>query len=143
MNAKIFREIEPGETLQAGDELLAQEDNYFRWEPVHPQSYGRHVSPCYHAEYRRPIVLPAQQYLLMARYVSKDVPLRIYDSLSEAYAVATNLDGEDHYGLRDAFPETVSPLDAPDFCGFEILLIMADGTVGQAVETFGREPDAI
>ena len=84
-----------------------------------------------------------ERYLLMAHYVSKDIPLRIYGTLSEAYFVATDLEGEDHCRLRDAFPETVSPLDAPDFCGFAILLIMADGTVGQAVETFDRDPDAI
>lgn len=84
-----------------------------------------------------------QRYLLMAQYVSRDIPLRIYDVLGEAVVVATDLEGEDHYRLRDAFPETISPLDAPDFCGFEILLVREDGTVGQAVETFGREPDAI
>ena len=84
-----------------------------------------------------------QRYLLMAHYVSKDIPLRIYDVLGEAVVVATDLEGEDHHRLRDAFPESISPLDAPDFCGFTILLVREDGTVGQAVETFDREPDAI
>ena len=83
------------------------------------------------------------KYLLMAHYVSKDIPLRIYGSLPEAVAVAINLEGEDHHKLRDAFPEVISPLDAPDFCGFAVLLVREDGTVGQAVETFDREPDAI
>ena len=84
-----------------------------------------------------------EKYLLMAHYVAKDVPLRIYSSLPEAVAVATDLEGEDHYRLRDAFPGAVSPLDAPDFCGFSVLEVQPDGTVGQAVETFDRTPDAI
>ena len=84
-----------------------------------------------------------ERFLLMAHYVSKDIPLRIYDVLGEAVVVATDLEGEDHYRLRDAFPEAISPMDAPDFCGFAVLLVREDGTVGHAVETFGREPDAI
>ena len=84
-----------------------------------------------------------RQYLLMAHYVSKDTPLRIYGSLQEAVAIATDLEGEDHHRLRDAFPEAISPLDAPDFCGFAVLLVREDGTVGQAVEAFDRDPDAI
>ena len=83
-----------------------------------------------------------RQYLLMARYVSKDIPLRIYNNLPDACAVAMDLDGE--YGqMYRRFVESVSMLDAPDFCGFEVLLVKADGTVGQAVETFDRDPDAI
>ena len=84
-----------------------------------------------------------ERFLLMAHYVSKDIPLRIYDVMGEAVVVATDLEGEDHYRLRDAFPEAISPMDAPDFCGFAVLLVREDGTVGQAVETFDREPDAI
>ena len=84
-----------------------------------------------------------EKYLLMAHYVAKDVPLRIYSSLPEAVAVATDLEGEDHCRLCYAFPEAVSLLDAPDFCGFAVLLVHEDGTVGQAVETFDRTPDAI
>ena len=84
-----------------------------------------------------------RQYLLMARYVSRDQPLRIYGTLQEACAVAVDLEGEDYMLMAAKFNESVSMLDAPDFCGFEVLLVREDGTVGQAVETFDREPDAI
>ena len=84
-----------------------------------------------------------RQYLLMARYVSHDQPLRIYGTLQQACNVAMSLEGEPYGQMRDAFPEAISPLDAPDFCGFAILLVREDGTVGQAVETFDREADGI
>ena len=85
-----------------------------------------------------------RRYLLMARYVSKDIPLRLYMSLPHASACAVAMDLHGDYSrLRDTFPEVVSSSDAPDFCGFEVLLVREDGTVGLPVETFDREPDAI
>jgi hypothetical protein len=83
-----------------------------------------------------------RRYLLMARYVSKDIPLRLYRRLPDACAVAMDLHG-DYLRMRDTFPEVVRWEDGADFCGFEVLLVREDGTVGLPVETFDREPDAI
>lgn len=83
-----------------------------------------------------------RRYLLSARYVNMDLPLRLYLSLPEACAVAMDLEG-DYFKLCRLFSETVSAFYAMDFCGFEVLLVHPDGRVGLAVETFGREPDAI
>ena len=83
-----------------------------------------------------------RRYLLMARYVSKDVPLRLYPDLPDACITAMGLHG-DYSEMQRQFPEVVSWQDRADFCGFEVLLVREDGTVGLPVETFDREPDAI
>jgi hypothetical protein len=78
----------------------------------------------------------------MARYVSKDIPLRLYRRLPDACAVAMDLHG-DYLRLRDAFPEVVRWEDRADFCGFEVLLVREDGIVGLTVEAFYSERDDI
>ena len=78
----------------------------------------------------------------MARYVSKDVPLRLYPDLPDACIAAMGLHG-DYSEMQRQFQEVVSWQDRADFCGFEVLLVREDGTVGLPVETFDREPDAI
>ena len=54
---KLYRDIEPGETLQAGDE---KQQWPLEWAPVDPAFYGANPG-AYRLEYRRPVDLPTLQ----------------------------------------------------------------------------------
>ena len=54
---KLYRDIEPGETLQAGDE---KQQWPLEWAPVDPAFYGANPG-AYRLEYRRPVNLPMLQ----------------------------------------------------------------------------------
>ena len=54
---KLYRDIEPDETLQAGDE---KQQWPLEWAPVDPAFYGANPG-AYRLEYRRPVNLPMLQ----------------------------------------------------------------------------------
>ena len=60
---KYYRDLQPGETMQVGDERLEPATDLHRrqWQPVNPVFYGASVSATFAAEYRRPVNLPVLQ----------------------------------------------------------------------------------
>ena len=54
---KVYRDMQPGETLQAGDE---KQQWPLEWMPVDPAFYGANPG-AYRLEYRRPVNLPVLQ----------------------------------------------------------------------------------
>lgn len=55
---KLYRDLQPGEMLQAGDERWQWP---LEWAPVHPAYYGATPSAIFLLDYRRPVDLPTLQ----------------------------------------------------------------------------------
>ena len=76
---RYYQDIEPGETLQAGDERMS--GNSREWVPVYSGSIGQPVPADLLAFYRRPVNLPVLQRVTleaMAELKDQETPFILF-----------------------------------------------------------------
>ena len=74
--SRYYRDLKPGETLQAGDEALRDDDE---WVPVLPAAYG--MPPFRRSRVRRPVDLPVLQPITpeaMAELKDQETPFILF-----------------------------------------------------------------
>lgn len=72
------------------------------------------------------------QFLVVAKYVGVDQPVRLVATLEESQEIAEAL-YDDHGLLLANYPESILEVDAPDYMGIEVLTVDDRGIVGKAV----------
>ena len=72
------------------------------------------------------------QFLIVAKYVGVDQPVRLVATLEESQEIAEAL-YDDHGLLLANYPESILEVDAPDYMGIEVLTVDERGIVGKAI----------
>ena len=72
------------------------------------------------------------QYLIVAKYVGVDQPVRLVETLEQSQELAEIL-YDDHAKLLADYPESILEVDAPDYMGIEVLTVDDRGITGKAV----------
>ena len=72
------------------------------------------------------------QFLIVAKYVGVDQPVRLVSTLEESQEIAEAL-YDDHGLLLANYPESILEVDAPDYMGIEVLTVDERGIVGKAI----------
>ena len=72
------------------------------------------------------------QFLVVAKYVGVDQPVRLVATLEESQEIAEAL-YDDHGLLLANYPESILECDAPDYMGIEVLTVDERGIVGKAI----------
>ena len=105
---KLYRDLQPGETLQAGDEILADPP---QWVPVNSSLFG--LSPALRGlpEYRRPVdAVPREEYERLQKELTDTVDqLRAEIQSLNIRGWATSHD----WGASDLTNEQKAPVTKP------------------------------
>ena len=72
------------------------------------------------------------RFLIVAKYVGVDQPVRLVETLERSQLLAEIL-YDDHAKLLADYPESILEVDAPDYMGIEVLTVDDRGIVGKAV----------
>jgi len=72
------------------------------------------------------------RFLIVAKYVGVDQPVRLVATLEESQELAEILH-DDHAKLLADYPESILEVDAPDYMGIEVLTVDERGIVGKAI----------
>ena len=72
------------------------------------------------------------QFLIVAKYVGVDQPVRLVATLEQSQELAEIL-YDDHARLLADYPESILEVDAPDYMGIEVLTVDDGGIVGRAI----------
>ena len=116
-DVKYYRDIQPGETLQAGDERLIPSTDLQRqeWQPENPVFYGGVVSRYYLSQYRRPVdAVPREEHerlqdvLAEVRYLHGHA-MHDRDTMQEELAAL-----QSQPRLQPVTPEAIKDLEADE-----------------------------
>ena len=72
------------------------------------------------------------RFLIVAKYVGVDQPVRLVETLEHSQLLAEIL-YDDHALLLANYPESILEVDAPDYMGIEVLTVDERGIVGKAI----------
>lgn len=62
------------------------------------------------------------RFLIVAKYVGMDQPVRLVETLEESQEIAEAL-YDDHALLLANYPESILEVDAPDYMGIDVLTV--------------------
>jgi len=72
------------------------------------------------------------RFLVVAKYMGVDQPVRLVETLEHSQLLAEIL-YDDHAKLLADYPESILEVDAPDYMGIEVLTVDDWGIIGKAV----------